>query len=210
MPVDLTDPNLLRRVPQQRRSREKLGRILGAADAILAEEGADALSMANVAARANVAVGSIYAYLPDKHALIEALALAYWTGFADRVERVVETETRDAGGEPVARILDALADGYRTTPGFLALWYGGLRSEGVRNATRPIRTRVATAIEAMLERRFPGGGDAAERRTVADTLVVLGDGLLREAFRRDPDGDPSVLAEGRRALTAYLGCRYPG
>ena len=208
MPVDLTDPNLLRRVPQQRRSREKLGRILGAADAILAEEGADALSMANVAARANVAVGSIYAYLPDKHALIEALALAYWTSFAESVELVVEAEATNRETEPVELILGALADGYRTSPGFLALWYGGLRSEGIRNATRPIRNRVAGAIEGMLERRYPEATEVAERRVVADTLVVLGDGLLREAFRRSPVGDPTVLAEGRKALTAYLASHY--
>ena len=208
MPVDLTDQSLLRRVPQQRRSREKLERVLDAADAVLAEEGADALSMSRVAARAGVAVGSIYAYLPDKHALIEALALAYWTRFAESIELVVETEATNPAAEPVELILGALADGYRSTPGFLALWYGGLRSEGIRNATRPIRNRVARAIEGMLERRYPAATGEAERRVVADTLVVLGDGLLREAFRRNPVGDPTVLAEGRKALTAYLGSHY--
>lgn len=208
MPVSLTDQTLLRRVPQQRRSREKLERVLDAADSVLADEGADALSMSRVASRAGVAVGSIYAYLPDKQALIEALALAYWTRFADGIEMVVETEATNSAAEPVELILGALADGYRSSPGFLALWYGGLRSEGVRNATRPIRNRVAGSIDRMLRRRYAAATDEAERRVVADTLVVLGDGLLREAFRRNPVGEPAVLEEGGKALTAYLRTHY--
>lgn len=208
MPVSLTDQTLLRRVPQQRRSREKLERVLDAADSVLAVDGADALSMSRVAKRAGVAVGSIYAYLPDKQALIEALALAYWTKFADDIEMVVETEATNPAAEPVELILGALADGYRSSPGFLALWYGGLRSEGVRNATRPIRNRVAGSIDRMLRRRYPAATDEAERQVVADTLVVLGDGLLREAFRRNPAGDGTVLEEGRKALTAYLRTHY--
>ena len=208
MPIVLTDQTVLRRVPQQRRSREKLERVLDAADEVLASEGAAALSMARVAERAGVAVGSIYAYLPDKQSLVEALALAYWTGFSERIEAVVQGEAENPAAEPVELILSSLADGYRSNPGFMALWYGGLRNEAVRDVTRAIRDRVAGAIDLLLIRRYPEAGDPTERTAVADTLVVLGDGLLREAFRRDPGGDPVVLAEGRRALTAYLNSHY--
>jgi hypothetical protein len=38
-------------------------------------------------------------------------------------------------------------------------------------------------------------------------LAVMGDGLLREAFRLDPDGQPELLAEGAIALRAYATTR---
>jgi hypothetical protein len=39
-------------------------------------------------------------------------------------------------------------------------------------------------------------------------MVVLGgDGLLREAFRRDRAGDRTVLEESKLMLRAYLGAR---
>jgi hypothetical protein len=47
----------------------------------------------------------------------------------------------------------------------------------------------------------------AERETVAGMVVLIGDGLLREAFRLDRNGDPTVLAEGRHALRAYTDSR---
>jgi hypothetical protein len=34
--------------------------------------------------------------------------------------------------------------------------------------------------------------------------VLAGDGLLREAFRRDQKGDPVVLAESKHMLHAYI------
>jgi hypothetical protein len=38
-------------------------------------------------------------------------------------------------------------------------------------------------------------------------FVLAGDGLLREAFRLDAEGDPTVLAEGKAMIEAYLATR---
>jgi hypothetical protein len=38
-------------------------------------------------------------------------------------------------------------------------------------------------------------------------VVLIGDGVLREAFRLDRNGEPTVLAEGRHALRAYIDSR---
>jgi hypothetical protein len=52
---------------------------------------------------------------------------------------------------------------------------------------------------------------APEERSRAALMVVLaGDGLLREAFRLDPNGDPGVLAESKLMLDAYLAARLGG
>ena len=196
----------LRRVPQQGRSREKVRRILDAADALLAREGADALVTSRVAREAGVAVGSVYAYFPDKEAIVEALALRYWSTVTDSIAGVVEADARAPVADPVAAVMGAVLETFRGSAGFRALWFGPLRSERIRDVTRPLRTTVGAWIERLLAVHWPQA-DESERATAARMFVLAGDGLLREAFRLEPDGDRTVLAEGHAMIDAYLRSR---
>jgi hypothetical protein len=45
------------------------------------------------------------------------------------------------------------------------------------------------------------------RQLVAAMVVLAGDGLLREAFRRDPDGDEALLAEAGVMMRSYIAHR---
>jgi AcrR family transcriptional regulator len=193
----------VRRVPQQDRSRDKLRRLLDAADGLLAREGGDALATTRVAAAAGIAVGSLYAYFPDKDAIAEALALRYWGEIERRIAAVVEADAREPLADPTGALLDAVADGFRASRGFRALWFSALRTERLRDSTRPARVTIGALVERLLARHWPDA-DPAERATVARMYVLAGDGLLREAFRLDPEGDATVLLEGRRMLDAYI------
>src|SRR3954462_14931918 len=74
--LDIPDA-VLRRVPRQARSRERLAHVLATADRLLAAEGPEALTIIRVAAEAGMSVGAVYQYLPDRDAIIEALATSY-------------------------------------------------------------------------------------------------------------------------------------
>jgi AcrR family transcriptional regulator len=205
MPSDAASARL-RRNPQQQRSRLKLRRVLDAADEVLATEGSAGFSTVRVAEAAEISVGSLYRYFPDKEAIVEALAVRYWSDFEDLVGGIVAADEREPLEDPIATVIDALTTAFRAHPGFLAMWYGGLRTERVRDATRVARVAFARSIDRLLSRHWPGGDDA-QREIVSRIVVLLGDGLLREAFRLDPDGDPIVLDEGRQAITAYVAAR---
>jgi AcrR family transcriptional regulator len=196
----------LRNVPIQARSRERLRRVLDAADQVLADEGPDAFTTTRIAQAAGVPVGSVYRYFPDKHSIVEALAVRYWSDFEDLVAGVAETDEREPLEHPTGTILEALAAGFRARPGFRALWYGGLRTEEVRDATRPTRTAIARSVERILAVHWPAA-PPSDRVAVARMLVLAGDGLLREAFRIKQDGDATVLAESLAMLDAYAQAR---
>jgi AcrR family transcriptional regulator len=53
--------------------------VLKAADRLLAAEGTDALTTTRVAAEAGVSIGALYQYLPDRDAILHALADRYLT-----------------------------------------------------------------------------------------------------------------------------------
>lgn len=61
------------RSPLQVRSRKSLEKVLAAGVALLAEQGYERLSIAEVSARSKVSVGSIYQRFPSKAALFRAL-----------------------------------------------------------------------------------------------------------------------------------------
>lgn len=67
----------LRRQPQQKRSQERVKRILDAAAIVFDEVGFEAATTHAIAARANTAVGSLYQFFPDKLAIFNALELRH-------------------------------------------------------------------------------------------------------------------------------------
>ena len=201
---DLQTP--LRHVPTQARSRERLRRVLDAADLVLARDGAGAFTTTRIAHAAGVPVGSVYRYFPDKEAIVEALATRYWSEFADLVAAAAELDEQSPMPDPAGAVLEALASAFRGRPGFLALWYGGLRTERIRDATRPTRDAIAASVGRILAVHWPQA-PARDRAAAARMVVLAGDGLLREAFRTSRRGDAQLLAESRLMLDAYVCAR---
>jgi AcrR family transcriptional regulator len=199
----------LRRVPTQARSRMRLARVLDGADQLLASEGAATFTTTRIASAAGVPVGSVYQFFAGKDAIVEALAVRYWSDFEDLVAGVAEADSIDPFSQPVAAVADVLAAGFRARPGFLALWYGGLRTEKVRDATRPTREAIARSVERVLANHWPDSSPS-DRAAAAQMVVLAGDGLLREAFRRDRSGEPAILAESKMMLAAYIAVRLGG
>jgi AcrR family transcriptional regulator len=171
--------------------------VLDTADALLAEEGAEALTMARVAEAAGASIGSVYQYFPDKGAVAEALALRYLDEFK------AVAASLDPGDDPAGAALDAFADAFRARPGFRAMWFGGLRTESLRDVTRPGLQDIAASIGRLLAARAPDA-DPARVASVAGMTVLTADALLRQAFRADPDGDPALLEETRTLLRGYV------
>jgi AcrR family transcriptional regulator len=66
-----------RRQPAQQRSRERLDRILEVAQQLIAEKGSEHVKMSEIAELAEISIGSLYQYFPDKRAIIRTLAELY-------------------------------------------------------------------------------------------------------------------------------------
>jgi AcrR family transcriptional regulator len=194
----------LRRVPRQARSRERLARMLDAAEELLVAEGPGALTTTRVASAAGVSVGSLYQYLPDKEAIVEALAGRYLAEFEGLMEALAEDASAapELWTDPVGRLLDAFAHRYRDRPGYRALWFGRELTPGLRAADRDNKAALAGGLERVL--RTLGVGDGAGLATAAHAGVLVADALLQEAFRSDSRGEAALIEEAKRMLRLYL------
>src|ERR1700754_3103109 len=75
----------LRRVPVQGRSVARVQRMLDACAEIVDEVGYEGLTTTLLAERAEVAIGSVYQFFPDKRAIVQALTLRNMEAYLERL-----------------------------------------------------------------------------------------------------------------------------
>jgi AcrR family transcriptional regulator len=83
-----------RKQPQQARSAELVAAILEAAIQVLAKEGAPRFTMARVAEKAGVSVGSLYQYFPNKAAVLFRLQSDEWRQTSELLRGILEDTQR--------------------------------------------------------------------------------------------------------------------
>lgn len=191
----------LRRAPVQRRSAERLTRILDACADLLDEVGYDALSTRAVALRAGVPIGSVYRFFGNKRQMADALAQRNLERYTERVtERL-----GDAGSGDWRAAMDAVLDEYlamkRTAAGFSLVDFGNQIPVGARHVEP--NHRVADRLTDLLSGYLGRTPDDDLRRTFL-IAVETADTLVHLAFRVDPQGDEAIIAETRELLRAYL------
>lgn len=200
----------------QRRSAERLTRILDACADLLDEVGYDALTTRAVAERAGVPIGSVYRFFGNKRAMADALAQRNLDRYTERVaERLKKAEKAEkakkegtegkAGSGGWRAAMDAVLDEYlamkRTAPGFSLVDFGNQIPVGARYAepNHRVADRLTDLLSGYLRR--PPDGDLRRTFLIA---VETADTLVQLAFRVDAQGDERIIEEMRRMLRAYL------
>ncbi|MFD4505796.1 TetR family transcriptional regulator [Streptomyces sp. NPDC058457] len=191
----------LRKAPVQRRSAERLTRILDACADLLDEVGYDELSTRAVAVRAGVPIGSVYRFFGNKRQMADALAQRNLERYSERVtERLKDTPKGDW-----RTATDAVLDEYlamkRTAPGFSLVDFGNQIPVGARDAEP--NHRVADRLTDLLAAYVGRAPDEALRRTFL-VAVETADALVHLSFRMVPEGDEKIITETRELLRAYL------
>jgi len=141
------------RKPQQARSRRTRMRVLEAAVECFDENGYDETTTAMIAARAEVAVGSVYGYFADKRAILLELLDATVREVADFVIEELEPDHwrgRDPR-EQTRSLIDAVFHSQRFRPGIQRiLWERYFKDDDFRAPFEAIRSRIREAIDAFI------------------------------------------------------------
>jgi len=194
----------LRRRPRQARSVEKVAKVLAAAERLLVEEGVDVLTTTRVAAEAGVSVGALYQYLPDRDAIVEALADLYLGRLEAEMQSLAVRAAEETWDDPVAVLVDTFTGLYRSQPGFRALWLGRHLTEATREADRRHKHTMTAGLHQVLiaQHTLP---DTPEAATACRAAFLAADAVTQEAFRTAPEGDAALLGQLKMLLRAYVG-----
>ena len=195
----------LRREPNQRRSRERVDRILLAASALIAEKGSDAMRMGEVAERAGVSIGSLYQYFPDKAAIIRRLAERYNAEGQACIQAALATprsmkELRAA----FMGLIDTYYALFLAEPVMRDIWSGTQADKALREIELA-DSRANGAILAEALARLRPAADRAALATSAFLIMQLGEATMRLAISvKRAEGD-ALVAAYKRLVDRELG-----
>jgi len=129
----------VRKRPTQERSRQRVQKILEISAARITEVGADQLKMSDIAKLAEVPIGSVYQYFPNKSSIIRSLAEEHLAKLRKiLIEGLMSinvngsTNELDQLFEVTDTIIDTYYNFYRYEPAFHSLW-GGLQADAMLN-----------------------------------------------------------------------------
>jgi len=193
----------LRRVPVQGRSVARVARMLDACAELVDEVGYEQLTTTLLAERAGVAIGSIYQFFPDKRAVVQALTLRSLEAYLQRISGRLSSATFTHWWDGVDAAIDEYIDMHRTVPGFRTLHFGDVVDVHLLDEERDNNAVIASALVGLLvtDLDMQSGPDVEFAVMIA---VEAADALIQVAFRRDPNGDPRVLAEAKSLIREYL------
>jgi AcrR family transcriptional regulator len=208
----------LRRRPAQRRSVERVERMLDECALLLDEVGYEALTTKEVARRAEVPIGTFYQFFHDKQGLVRALALRNLEAFLDQVTERIAVTDLGHWTDLVDLAIDEFVAMKRSRPGFAVVDFGEVLAApggpALEGTDRTLDGRlhnnviVADRLRALtLDLLNAPAGPGLDRALLV--AVEATDAVLKLAFRADPGGDPDLIAECKLLVRRYLADHLP-
>ena len=200
-PTSLVRP--LRRVPVQGRSVARVQRMLDACADLVDEVGYEGLTTTLLAERAEVAIGSIYQFFPDKRAVVQALTLRNLEGYLGRLSHRFAEVSFPHWWDGVDAAIDEYIAMHREVPGFRTLHFGDVVDVHLLDEARDNTAVITDLLLQLLAGQF-GMAESPRSRFALGIAIEVADALIKLAFRRVPDGDQAVLDEAKALIREYL------
>lgn len=190
------EPSAARRQPVQQRSQERMERILSVAEQLITQKGSDKVRMSDVATRAEISIGSLYQYFPDKAAIIRTLAEHYAVESRRCIDAALVEVTDKAG---LLAAFAALVDQYYelllTKPVMRDISLA-MRADKELMAIELAESKACGAILAAAIRRVFPKADPKKVGPLAFLIWQLGEESMRLALAHK-------RGEGARLVDAY-------
>ncbi|MGN9774672.1 TetR family transcriptional regulator [Micromonospora sp. H33] len=177
--------------------------MLDACAELVDEVGYEGLTTTLLAERAEVAIGSVYQFFPDKRAIVQALTLRTMESYLQRLDERFASDDLTHWWDGVDAAIDEYISMHRTVPGFRTLHFGDVVDLHLLDEQRDNNGVIADQLARVLGERF-GLTDVPDLRFHLEIAVEASDALIKLAFRRQPEGDARVLAEAKALIREYL------
>ncbi len=190
------EQSAVRRTPSQRRSRERVERMLAAAVTLIERDGSDAMRMSDVAETAGVSIGSLYQYFPDKMAIVRSLAERCMIEGRSCVEtELAKVQTCDELLQSWSSLVDSYYQMFLTRPVMRDIWCATQSDCRLRELELE-DSRINARVLADVMARLKPDGERAQLEAVAFLIMQLCEATMRLAVSVD-------AAEGERLVETY-------
>ncbi|MER7010494.1 TetR/AcrR family transcriptional regulator [Saccharopolyspora sp. NPDC000359] len=181
--------------------------MLAACAELIDEVGYDGLTTTLIAERAGVAVGSLYQFFPDKRAVVQELTLRNLDRFVRAVSARFDQLEMVHWWDAVDAVFDVYLSMHREVPAFSRLHFGDVVDLRLLDPGKDNNAVIAEKLIGLLAEEF--GLDPQRLLLPLAVAVEAADAVLHMAFRRDPAGDPTLVAEAKEMVRGYLSNRIP-
>lgn len=165
-------PLISRRVPKQKRSIEKVERILDCTAILMNELGVDNVNTHLVAAKAGISIGSLYQFFPN----IETVKLALVERVMNQLYSTVMQTLKD---EPVynlvaisERLIDATLNFYHHHQDVVKTIVASRNSEIYQQVNSALNERIIEGIVGFIVNHTPQADDLTLRRKTRVAVLV--------------------------------------
>jgi AcrR family transcriptional regulator len=183
--------------PKRQRGHARVAAILQAAAGLFLDKGYDAVTMTEIAAHADTAIGSLYRFFPSKEAVADALLRTYAERLADGLAQL---RTRTPALAPGA-LADALVDFMLEVRGQRSVALALIDARNLEASRLQLREAMLADLGSLLGAALP---DLPTPRRAPMALALL---HLLKGVGQVPQGGPAeqpLLDEFRRLVRAYL------
>ena len=157
------------RAPQQQRSQQRVAQIFEACKQLIAEKGCAALKMSDIAATAEISIGSIYQYFPNKQAIVAALATHYQDAFRTDAAKVLREapDNIDALWHTALDLHDEYYKMHREDPVVRDIWMGSATDKTLQDVGEQDREQSAQLFFELSHHLFKPSEHERLRRMLA-------------------------------------------
>jgi AcrR family transcriptional regulator len=177
--------------------------MLDACAELVDEVGYEGLTTTLLAERAEVAIGSVYQFFPDKRAIVQALAMRNMDAYLQSLSARFGSESFSHWWDGVDAAIDVYIQMHRSVPGFRTLHFGDVVDVHLLDAERDNNAVIADRLAGLLIEQFQLM-DRSRLVFALEIAVEASDALIKLAFRRGQHGDEAVLTEAKALIREYL------
>ena len=195
----------MRRKPVQARSQERVQRILDVAEELFAAQGYAATTTKEIAAQAQIPIGSLYQFFPNKAAIVQALFVRYNDLLYQRLALFNDAELSKL---PLSTFVDKLTDisinFYLEHPGYHKIYMEAqdLMSE-LDKIEKTADAKLIQELVVLLKQREVIE-EVVNYEAIAYALINAGSQVISVALGQEKRFQQQLFVEVKRFSLSYL------
>lgn len=194
-----------RAAPRQKRSLERIAKIVEATKRLLERGETDAVTTSSVAAEAGVPVSSVYRYFPNIYSIHRTILEEFKSETDHIIEEILDDTVRENWRESLSRMIVGLRQLVADNPSYGAVFRLTLTTHELRAVREAWNLRLASVLAERWRAGKDGfhGGDPDRVARMAVEIYCAAEILVFETRDRPADAE-AYFAEALMALQRYL------